>query len=260
MDDTIDSDCVNGVVCLNLPADDTEDLTIDCGFVEPEEDIEGCTPGYWKLIEDDPATAHHECNWTGVGPYDLFSATCADTGTNDTVCFADAFPGKSLIDVLEKNTRPAGPHLRQLGFHAVAAYLNAASPDVNYGIATPAEVIIRFNMAYASGDYRSAKNEFADFNENEGCCPLGNCLQGGLDDGISDCCEPHGGMGCDEDECEDVVCQADPECCDVSWDDDCAALGSSLCCAYLCENNPDRAVSGDGPTRVVRESLMYTSE
>ena len=32
-------------------------------------------------------------------------------------------------------------------------------------------------------------------------------------DGVSDCCVPHGGMGCDDSDCETTVCGALPLCC-----------------------------------------------
>lgn len=110
---------------------------------------EGCTPGYWKQ-------PHHFGNWTA--PY---SPT---TQFGDV--FADAFPGKTLLDVVGQG----GGGLIALGRHTVAALLNAASADVDYGMTT-AEVIAAFNAAFASGDYEAQKDAFEELNEQG--CPLG---------------------------------------------------------------------------------------
>ena len=261
------------VDCTPNPVDiPSNGATVTCTN-EPVEGGEGCTPGYWKLIDDDPATASHQCNWAfPYDPDDDFAETCAldpaktngVCGTNgvcdttngvctegaigfpcmsngdcqvctagaigfqctvnadcDGVCFDNAFPGKTLIQVLDKDTRPAKNKLRVLGFHTVAALLNAASPDVAYEYPTALEVINMFNAVWpgSGAEYVALKSMFAEANENEGCCPLSNCFNpyGGLDDGISNCCDPHGGVGCDEGQCAEKVCEtADmpmPECC-----------------------------------------------
>lgn len=49
---------------------------------------------------------------------------------------------------------------------------------------------------------------------------------GGAD---SDCCVPNGTPGCDCPVCQDIVCGADPFCCDVSWDGACAGAAGDLC-------------------------------
>ena len=109
---------------------------------------EGCTPGYWKQ-------AHHFDSWTApLTPNTLF----ADV-------FADAFPGKTLLDVV----RLGGGDLNALGRHTVAALLNSASTGVDYDVAT-AGVISGFNTAFASGQYEGQKNIFEGFNEQG--CPL----------------------------------------------------------------------------------------
>jgi hypothetical protein len=108
---------------------------------------EGCTPGYWKQ-------RHHFDSWVGYTPSTPFGSV-----------FANAFPGKTLLQVLSQG----GGHLNALGRHAVAALLNAASGGVDY-VYTPAQVIAAFNAAYASGDYEMQKNIFAT--ENELGCPL----------------------------------------------------------------------------------------
>jgi hypothetical protein len=48
-------------------------------------------------------------------------------------------------------------------------------------------------------------------------------------DGYSNCCEPNGGVGCDDTACQTAVCDVLPPCCEVEWDVDCADLAAELC-------------------------------
>jgi len=121
----------------------------DCAWVNCDCD-EGCTPGYWKQPQ-------HFDSWPA--PY-----------TPDTLfadVFEDAFPGLTLVDVL----RARGGGLNALGRHTVAALLNAASADVNYGIST-GYVIGAFNDTFPGTkiQYNVLKDFFEDFNEQG--CPL----------------------------------------------------------------------------------------
>jgi hypothetical protein len=108
----------------------------------------GCTPGYWKQPQ-------HFSSWVGYSPTDPFGSV-----------FENAFPGKSLVDVLGQG----GGGLKALGRHTVAALLNASS-GVNTQLTT-AEVIAKFNAAYpGTGEsYTMLKNEFEALNELG--CPL----------------------------------------------------------------------------------------
>lgn len=110
--------------------------------------MEGCTPGYWKQPQ-------HFGAWEGYTPDQAFSSV-----------FEDAFPGKTLLDVLEEG----GGDLDALGRHTVAALLNAASGDVDYYLGEQ-EVIEAFNEVYPDGDYEGLKDEFEE--KNELGCPLG---------------------------------------------------------------------------------------
>lgn len=49
-------------------------------------------------------------------------------------------------------------------------------------------------------------------------CPLAGCG----DPGAGSCCVPNGTPGCSDDDCCDQICQRDPACCDVSWDNFCS--------------------------------------
>ena len=117
----------------------------------PPQGGQGCTPGYWRQSQ-------HFDSWTS--PY-------APTTLFDDV-FADAFPGKTLLDVVWMG----GGGVNALGRHAVAALLNGASTDVSYDLST-ARVISGFNAAFASGSksvMNDRKNVFEMLNEQG--CPL----------------------------------------------------------------------------------------
>ncbi len=45
----------------------------------------------------------------------------------------------------------------------------------------------------------------------------------------SNCCVAHGGAGCDDPECQAIVCGIDPFCCDVAWDSICAGEAVEFC-------------------------------
>ncbi len=140
--------------CTTLAADDSSDLTADFCYFRPEPPTggEGCTPGYWKN------------RGRRIGDWEL-----DPDATFESVFGNDVFSGQTLLDVL----RLRGGGVNALGRHAVAALLNALSPNVDYGL-TAAEVIDAFNDAVASGDadlIEATKDVFDELN-NEGC-PLG---------------------------------------------------------------------------------------
>lgn len=111
---------------------------------------QGCTPGYWKQ-------SHHFDSWPA--PY------TPTTPFSDV--FEDAFPGMTLLEVLQQG----GGGLKALGRHTVAALLNAASPGVSYDLTTQ-DVIDAFNDVFPGSkqDYNTLKGEFEGFNEQG--CPL----------------------------------------------------------------------------------------
>jgi hypothetical protein len=127
-------------------------LAAALGIPVEEQGGQGCTPGYWKQ-------KHHFADWTApYQPDDLFSDY-----------FVDAFPGRSLLQVVSKG----GGGLDALGRHTVAALLNSANAEVSYDL-TSQDVIDAFNDLYpaSKNDYESLKNEFEAFNEQG--CPLNN--------------------------------------------------------------------------------------
>jgi hypothetical protein len=60
------------------------------------------------------------------------------------------------------------------------------------------------------------------------------CTVDACSPGLSNCCVPNGGLGCDEAGCQATVCATDPFCCDTAWDDVCADEAASLC-GDLCD-------------------------
>lgn len=138
------------VACVSGIAEDVEVTDCDPSTVVIEGGGQGCTPGYWK--QD-----HHFGSWTA--PY------TPDTLFSDV--FEDAFPGKTLVEVLAQG----GGQEFALGRHTVAALLNAASPGVSYDLPVDS-VIDMFNSAYPDGDYEALKDYFENFNEQG--CPLNN--------------------------------------------------------------------------------------
>jgi hypothetical protein len=56
--------------------------------------------------------------------------------------------------------------------------------------------------------------------------------------GDGDCCQPHGGLGCNDASCCDTVCAADAFCCEAEWDGGCALLARSLCGAVCSSDCP----------------------
>ncbi|MDZ4865542.1 MAG: SdrD B-like domain-containing protein [Gemmatimonadota bacterium] len=139
---------------VTLPTNSSSDLTIDFGFFVPAPPVggEGCTPGYWKQSQ-------HFNNWTA--PY--------TPSTQFSAVFENAYPGKTLLQVLNNNGNTTG--LDALGRHTVAALLDAASSGVNYDL-TVAQVISQFNAVYPGTKtaYIAQKDIFEAYNQQG--CPL----------------------------------------------------------------------------------------
>lgn len=110
------------------------------------EDGEGCTPGFWK---------NHPESWTGFSTGDTLEDVF---DVPDDLNLDD----KTLLEALEEGGGDVDALLR----HAVAALLNSANPDVEFGLTT-GQVIEATNEALASGDYESTKDMFEGLNEQE---------------------------------------------------------------------------------------------
>jgi hypothetical protein len=117
----------------------------------------GCTPGYWKEPQ-------HLDSWgpTGFQTTDKFNTVFGVTQYNKN----DGTP-YTLLEVMQLLNGNGDPISTNLGFHAVAALLNAGHPDVNYGY-TSGEIITLFrNNLHRAADL---KDSLAMLNERG--CPL----------------------------------------------------------------------------------------
>jgi len=112
---------------------------------------EGCAPTIWKLPSLFAAWPSH------LHPEMPFSAI-----------FADAFPGKTMKQVL---SRRGGGLRADLARHAVAALLNASSDRVDYGL-SPEGVIELFNEAVTAGPLEQANVKHGLAALNRLACPL----------------------------------------------------------------------------------------
>lgn len=108
---------------------------------------EGCTPGYWRQ-------EHHFDSWalTPYAPSDAYDPTFGVDGSFDTLLAA---------------VWARGGGENALARHAVAALLNASSPDVNYAY-TVDEILAGVQNAYATGDFEPFKDAL-DAANNAGC-------------------------------------------------------------------------------------------
>lgn len=150
---------------------------------QPHEICGGCTPGYWKQCQ-------HLDSWTATGfsPDDIFNTVF---GVSQYVNPQNNHPytllqvmglngnGNCTPDTQQPNcsAKPHGnaignmgcdPVSTNLGFHAVAALLNAAHPSVNFGY-TSGELITLFQNTYLTNPEK-LKNSLVMLNERE--CPL----------------------------------------------------------------------------------------
>ena len=83
-----------------------------------------------------------------------------------------------------------------------------------------------------------------DFDEDCGTCPL-DC---GFCEG--ECCETHVSPGCEDPFATQCVCDADPYCCDLFWDQTCVEEASDLC-GVVC------ATCGDGTCEAPADPVVW---
>jgi len=142
--------CGDGILDEGEQCDDGNDEDGDGCSAECTDEVSGggCTPGYWKQEQ------HFDSYPPGVTPDTLFSDI-----------FEDAFPGLTLLDVMELG----GGGLAALGRHVAAAFLNASTIDYSLGVDA---VVDGFNAVFpgSKGDYNTQKDVLEMFNELG--CPL----------------------------------------------------------------------------------------
>jgi hypothetical protein len=133
-------------VSISLQAGETVTCVFTNTFTPPA--VQGCSPGYWKQSQ------HYGSYPEGIFPNTLFV----------TVFGEDAFPGKSLVQVLGQG----GGGLNALGRIIVGAYLNASTvAGFPY---TPAQVIADFQAVHPGGDYNALKAKYEALQDP---CPFG---------------------------------------------------------------------------------------
>lgn len=120
----------------------------------------GCTPGYWKQKQ-------HFDSWPAP-----FVPVGTGASTFNAVFGVEMYKRPNgepytLLEVMKELNGNGDPVSTNLGFHAVAALLNAAHPEVNYGY-TSGEIIdlFRNNLHRAA----ALKDSLAMLNERG--CPL----------------------------------------------------------------------------------------
>lgn len=118
---------------------------------------QGCTPGYWMVDQ-------HLDSWAATG--------FKTTDEFNKIFFVTQYIKSNgspytLLEVMRLLNGNGDPISTNLGFHAVAALLNAAHPSVNYGY-TAGEIITLFqnNLSRAA----ELKDSLAMLNERG--CPL----------------------------------------------------------------------------------------
>lgn len=116
----------------------------------------GCTPGFWKVDV-------HLDSWgpTGFNTTDKFNTVFGVT----QYLKSDGTP-YTLLEVMRNLNGSGDPVSTNLGFHAVAALLNAAHPNVNYGY-TSGEIITLFRNNYLTNG--AALKDSLDMMNNRGC-------------------------------------------------------------------------------------------
>lgn len=120
----------------------------------------GCTPGYWRQPQ-------HLDSWlaTGFRPSDTFNSVFGVTAYVRT----DGTP-YTLLEVLRELQGSGDPISTNLGFHAVAALLNAAHPGVNYGYEAGDIITLFINNIGTPVQAAKLKNSFVMLNQRD--CPL----------------------------------------------------------------------------------------
>ncbi|MHC4265455.1 MAG: hypothetical protein ACYSUK_05920 [Planctomycetota bacterium] len=144
----------NDVICSSeceLPVD-----------VEPCDDVNGCTPGFWK----NNARQHDSSAWVNYSKGDKFSAVFGRT-----IEIRLRKKGKITDPTLIQALSATGGCLNALARHSVAALLNISGGCGSYPI-DESTLISDVQAAIDSGEcrglIRSTKNELAEYNE-EGC-------------------------------------------------------------------------------------------
>lgn len=133
-------------------------VSVTVGESEEEGGTQGCTPGYWRQ-------EHHFDSWVDYAPADLFSDAFARV-------IEISAGGRSTINnpTLLEAVWASGGGVNALARHAVAALLNASTPDVDYPYSVD-DVIDMVQAAIDSGDKDQIEDtkDLLDIANNLGC-------------------------------------------------------------------------------------------
>ena len=144
-----------------------------------------------------------------------FTGANADDLDVDDDCVLDIIPWDSVVDSVALVETPDGGD---------CFYSNqTVGPDGGF---VPGHVY----RCDREGDWLIGAFDVFDGTDTPGAVNLDCDAVCGLPDAGS-CFEANGSPGCDDGECCEMVCAVDPQCCDVEWDDVCAATANDLCLA-----------------------------
>ncbi len=144
-----------------------------------------------------------------------FTGADGDDLDTDDDCVLDIMPWDSVVDSVSL----IGTVDEEDCFYST----NTVGPDGDF---VPGHVY----RCDREGDWLIGAFDVFDGTDTPGAVNLNCDAVCGLPDAGS-CFEANGTPGCDDGECCEMVCAVDPQCCDVEWDDACAATANDLCLA-----------------------------
>jgi hypothetical protein len=179
---------------------------------------------------------------------------CDDPTCQDCVCGVDSFCCDSAWDSICADEAAGvcaescpcegggGPPVVCTWFWSQSSDGNAEAAITNVPPAWPFESRVTFDLAWC---LNIDVDLFACPEPTGACCNGVNCTVTPQSGCFSNCCIANGGLGCDDQVCEDCVCAVDSFCCDVAWDGICADEAAGVCgascpCATLGEWFPDQ--------------------
>jgi uncharacterized repeat protein (TIGR01451 family) len=237
---TDDLDCVSGQgdACISLSRSNQTETTLrlllpDVSVSKSAEDTDGdfLKPGdtiHYEITITNAGDADYEAG--GITVYDTFdgnttlvpgstailppdTGTVTETATDITVSLDDPLqPGDSAIVEFDVTVDAGTPDLTDIPNQAQVELTCIEDVYSDPDEATLTVMIPVLTVLKETFD------------------PAGSCT----------CCDVDFLGACDDLTCEADVCAADPDCCNVAWDDDCDALAQALCdCCNFPENDDE---------------------
>jgi len=156
----------------------------------------------------------------------------ADLGDGDALFTAAAPPGSIIF------APPVGNGLVANGLVVTTLRFTAQAPTDNTVVTfLPtlgqfAKTRVLLQGFEVTGNVESSAKIVIKGAAKGGCPSAGSCL------------EPHGGLGCEDEACCLLVCDADPFCCEVAWDAICVARACATCDGCFADLDGDFKVDG----------------